>query len=641
MADAATELAAYLATRPAELAGDDADVPVRARRRAAAQRADRGGAPRFRRAGRRATRDDVRARLGVAWAVAAVDCAEAAPLLDKLLPLADRLPDVLVVAGRCQLRLGHPGAARALAERYLAAAPQAAAGHALRGEAFLAAGDAAEAVRELEIADRTDRSSRSALVLARALREAGKPGAAAERLAALGDGPEPELSVEIAEDLLAAGDASGATARLRPVAARFPGSAPARRVLGETLLAGGAAADALPELETAYRLDPDPARAAYARALVTVGLAAARAGRRPEAETHLARAVEVEPDDRAALVDLGIVRLSRGDPAAALVPLERAARSGHDATALAMYGRALGEAGRASEALLAFRGALSSADDEEQRTAIVLELAATEIDAGAPATAATALQAELSRRPGHPRLEAAFLVAAQAAAADALEHGDAARALQLLESAERIATAPAAIRCLIALAATATGERDVALDRLRLLGGARCPFAAPADELAVPILVAANAEPGQAERGIAKLAAMRRPPPGAAKNLIDQVTRFLALRVAAEAYAGGQVERARRLIADAMRGGASGPELAYDQAVLDLDAGRVDAAIAELEKLQADLPEASIALGLAWEKKGDPARALEAFERAHKEGARFEPLAGWIQAKRRIYRGGP
>ena len=69
--------------------------------------------------------------------------------------------------------------------------------------------------------------------------------------------------------------------------------------------------------------------------------------------------------------------------------------------------------------------------------------------------------------------------------------------------------------------------------------------------------------------------------------------------------------------------------------------GRLDAAISQLEKLGTKIPEALINLGIAFERKGDPQRALEAWRRARKAGARFAPLADWIESKERIYGDAP
>ena len=170
---------------------------------------------------------------------------------------------------------------------------------------------------------------------------------------------------------------------------------------------------------------------------------------------------------------------------------------------------------------------------------------------------------------------------------------------------------------------------------------------APADELAVPVLsaiAAATGDAARAERSLAKLAALSRRAGGdAADRMIADATRFVAIRAAADAYARGRGDKARRFLelAKKQRGGHGNAELSHDLAVLDLDAGRVDQAIAQLERLTGDVPEAWVNLALAYERKGQRARALETLERAERAGVRFAPLKDWIAAKQRILgRGG-
>jgi hypothetical protein len=80
--------------------------------------------------------------------------------------------------------------------------------------------------------------------------------------------------------------------------------------------------------------------------------------------------------------------------------------------------------------------------------------------------------------------------------------------------------------------------------------------------------------------------------------------------------------------------------VAHNVAVLDLADGKYDAAIAQLDKLSARVPEALVNLGIAYERKGDHAKALDAWRRARKAGVRFGQLSEWIESKERIYGGG-
>ena len=82
-------------------------------------------------------------------------------------------------------------------------------------------------------------------------------------------------------------------------------------------------------------------------------------------------------------------------------------------------------------------------------------------------------------------------------------------------------------------------------------------------------------------------------------------------------------------------------EVAHNLAVLDLADGHVDAAIPQLERIAGKVPEALVNLGIAFERKGDQPKALDAWRRAKKAGVRFAPLSEWIDAKERIYGGAP
>lgn len=646
------ELDAYLRTRPAALEGQDGafqialgDAELRSGHAADALRRFDGLVA--------AEPKNLRARLGSAWAAAAVDCRSAAERLASVLPLSDRFPDILLVIGRCDLKLGRHGQARERADRYLTLRPDAA-GHALRGEALFAGGDSNGARRELALAIDTEPANPlHKLRVARIERLSGDPGKALARLAGpVPPGLEPGWSTEIAEAQLAAGRPQEAIATLRPVSARFAADTSAHATLGAALLETGALEAALVELEaaTTHAQENKQARELYARALVATGVAAARAGRLPEAATALGRAVELDSNNADAQLDLGAVRLDQGDPQAALAPLENAAHSAKDATALFLYGRALAQLGRHKDALVAFEAAVPLWSNDSRTAELTIEMAATELDAGDPLHAVARLETLLGNRSfatGRGRVEEAYLVAARAAALRSITSGNLEAAVRLLERAERLATGRKQLlielRCELALVATAAGDREIALARLRALGGVTCPFPRPADELAVPILIAANvdARPEHVEQALNRLDGLSRQATGPAAQLIADVTRAIAVRAAADAYARGHGDKARRFLSRATKvRGSSGAELAYNEALLELDAGHLDVAIAALERLASTLPEAQLALGVAFERRGEPMRALEAFERAQAQGVTFERLAEWIGAKKRIFGGG-
>ncbi len=144
-ADAIVALEAYLRHRPTALAAEDpvhqldlAEAYLRRRRphdaRALYDRVlkVRPGEP--------------AARLGRAWALAAIDCRQAMPALSRLADLVAAHPAILLVEGQCALATDDAAGALALGERYLEAAPQpVASGWALVGEAAAATGDLARA----------------------------------------------------------------------------------------------------------------------------------------------------------------------------------------------------------------------------------------------------------------------------------------------------------------------------------------------------------------------------------------------------------------------------------------------------------------------------------------------------------------
>jgi tetratricopeptide (TPR) repeat protein len=113
----------------------------------------------------------------------------------------------------------------------------------------------------------------------------------------------------------------------------------------------------------------------------------------------------------------------------------------------------------------------------------------------------------------------------------------------------------------------------------------------------------------------------------------------VALEAAREAFNLGQLAQARRYLTAARGANArvGNDEVAHNLAALDLAEGKTDAAIAQLEKLAAKLPEALVNLGLAYEKKADHLKALDAWRRAKKAGSRHPGLVEWIESKERVY----
>lgn len=650
---AIASLEAYLRTRPAELATEDAEHAITL-------------ADAYLRVGEARTARDLfgrvlgqkprhlRARLGLAWATAALDCREAMPLLVELSTLGDRHPEVYLVRGRCALLLGRPGEALGLANAYLERRPDGAAGHALRGEAHAASGTLPAARRSLAEALRLEPTNRRwALKLVRVEREGGDPDAAIALLHRIGPaGPlDPEWTVELAEALLFAGRPAEAAAAVGPLVAERPDDAAARMVLGAALLGVGDASGAVVHLEGALALAPASGRATelLVKALNLTAIAALAGGRLDDAEAMLVRAGAVA-ESPTTWRNLGVVRLAAGRPRDAIAPLARAAEA-EDDIALQLLGRALGLSGDVEGARRALEGAATRARRDPARAAdVALELAALELEAGQPDRAVATLERALDLGPAgetRRRLERALATALHAAGVDALASRGFARAIKLLERAERLAAdqpaAQVAIRCDLALAATAAGDRDGALKRLKALEREKavCPFPPPADRLAVPILIALNEglRTGRARAALERLEKLGRQTSGAAERLRSAALRLVALAAAKEAYEAGNLKVARAFLATARaaEGRVPSPETTHNLAVLDLADGRVEAAVAALEAVAAEVPEALVNLGLAREQQGDPLGALELWERAERAGVRFAPLGGWIATRRRVF----
>jgi hypothetical protein len=125
--------------------------------------------------------------------------------------------------------------------------------------------------------------------------------------------------------------------------------------------------------------------------------------------------------------------------------------------------------------------------------------------------------------------------------------------------------------------------------------------------------------------------------------LLNTSLRVVALEAARDAVNEGRVTLVRKFLQIARNANArvGADDVAHGLAVLELLEGRLDSAIVALDKIAPKVPEALIHLGIAYEKKGEPVKALEAWRRARKAGARFAPLAEWIESKERIYGAAP
>ncbi|HEY4240204.1 MAG TPA: tetratricopeptide repeat protein [Kofleriaceae bacterium] len=644
--DSIAALEQYFAHRPAELAAEDsqhridlADAYLRARQpEKALGLFEQAAADR---------KQDLRARVGVAWATAAIDCKKARPLLRDLEVVADAHPEVYLVDGQCALALGDPNAALERGRRYLERAPHAAAaGHALVGEANAARGNLPLAARELGLARELEPKRRRWPVrLAIVLRRGGDPAGALAALEQLGPPAAPNLDPdwwdEIGEALLAKGDAAGVIARLGPVIPELPGDANARTVLGAAQLQTNAPADALKTLDDAEQIHSQP----RSRVLLSAALATVAAQKLVEkdaagAEPLLARADQL---DGTPIVwrDLGIARLALDKFADAIAPLDRAAAAGAPPIVLMLDARAHALSGDVVGARPIYDRALAAEKDADTAAEIALDWAATEVASGDPALAVSALE-KPNVKPGPLalRVKSALAVARHAAGVAAIHAGNGTKAVELLRASA--STDPSlATKCDLALATVVAGDTGAALAALKAISGQSCPFPPPADVQAAPILSAFTdgLNPRRAGKALDRLEALGGKSTGPALLLLNTSVRVVALEAAADAYRNGALAQARKYLGQARAANArlGNDEVAHNIAVLDLADGRVDAAIPELERVAPKLPEALVNLGLAYEKKGEPQKALDAWRRARKAGVRFPPLAEWIESKERIY----
>jgi tetratricopeptide (TPR) repeat protein len=646
--DAIGALEAYFAHRPQELAKEDerhqielADSYLRSRQpKKALALFERG--------------KDLRAKIGAAWATAAIDCKQARPLLHDLDPVAVDHPEVWLVDGQCALALGDPNGALALGRRYLDRSPQgSAAGHALVGEALAARGNLGEARKELETARTLEPAKRRWTDrLANVLRRSGRTQDAVEVLDKLGAPNPPALDndwwIELGEALLAHGDATTATARLAPAIPELPGDAIVRTVLGAAQLASGALEPAATTLQDAENIQSSPrSRKLLAEVLVKLAVGKLSGGDAGEAERMLAHAEQLEPS---AVVwrDLGIARLQQNKPADAIGPLDRAAKADPAPITLMLDARAHALAGDVAAARPLYERALAA--DKDNTVEIALDWAASELTgparesaAGDPAIAVAALEKVAPAAKSGPlaaRHKAALADARHAAGIVQLRAGNGAKALELLRAT--VAAEPSlAAKCDLALAAVVANDANAALAALRAVNGQSCPFPPPADTQAAAILTAfvAGLQPKQAARALDRLTALQGKSTGAAAALLGTSIRVVALEAAQDAYRNGQIAQARKFLATAKAANArvGGDEIAHDLAVLDLAEGHTADAIGQLERLTGKVPEALVNLGLAYEKAGDQTKALDAWRRAKKIGVRFAPLTEWIESKERIY----
>lgn len=592
---------------------------------------------------------DLRARFGVAWATAAIDCRKAQALLRELEPVADAHPEVWLVEGQCALALGDSALAIRLGQTYLVRARKGeAAGHALLGEAYVMRANLGDARHEFAAACALEPARRRWTVrLAFVLRRKDDAKRALAVLDKLGPPPaaanDPQWWIELGESLLATGDAQAAIARLTTIVPELPRNAAIRTVLGRAQLTAEQAEAAVKSLGEADAIESTPrSRQLLADALATAATARLSTGDAAAAEAMLVRAAQLA-ESATILRDLGISQLAVNRPGDALAALDRAVALEPAPIALMLDARAHALVGDVTGARPLYKGALDAEHSDVAAVEIALDWAASELAGGDPATAVSALERTAARVTSGPlaqRHRAALVAARHAAGLSALHGGNGAKAVEFLKASVED-TPDLATTCDLALAAVVSGDATAALNALHDVHGRRCPFPPPADLQAAPILKAftEGLNPHQAGKSLDSLTALAGKPSGLTAVLLNPMIRVVALVAADDAYRNGSVAQARRYltIAKAANARIGSEEVAHDLALLDLVDGKLDAAIVQLERLGLKLPDVLVTLGIAYERKGDPQKALDTWQRARKAGSRFPLLTGWIEAKERFY----
>jgi tetratricopeptide (TPR) repeat protein len=589
-------------------------------------------------------KQDEMARLGIAWATAAMSCKKAMPVLDGIADLEAKYAEVSLVRGRCALLLNRVDEALARAERYRKAAPDSVLGWALLGDVRAAQRNWKEA--EIAFGRAAEKEPSDAVIafkLGRAERMLGKFAAAAERLRAAGPPRnfEDDWTLEYGENLLALKQSSALRDHMAPWITSHEDNATGQFLYGSALYFLGENAVAVPHLDKGVQGGEPRAARTLVDALNVLAVAAVR---RNELDDALKLLNQAEAAGGGALTarNLGAVLVAKGDTDRAITVLKKGA---DDAATLHLLARAYHGDKKFEEARVTFGRSVKMYGKDPRAIIALRDLASAELAAGRGEEAIDALDQAVAMAPAGQKkeLEGVRLTTARAAATDAMRSGRFAVAVRVLRGVEKSAEGDALtqVRCDIALAATGAAQRELALEILRGLerSKAKCQFVAPADDLGVPILIAWNegASLRRARKAMDRLETLRRKATGVAEPLVRQAASDIALRAAAEAYAGGGTKSAAGFLAMARTHDKRSPEIAHNLAVIDIVSGDVDDAISVLNGLVGEVPEARINLGIAFEKKGEPLKALAAWKAAAAAGARHPGLKDWIEAKERFW----
>lgn len=638
--DAAKAYAAYFKYRPRALANEDS-----MHRLAQANALLRSGNPAsalglYQQVLAERKQDEL-ARLGIAWSTAAISCKKASPVFESISDLEAKYPQVSLVRGRCALELGRLDEALGRVERYRKAAPESQQGWILLGDVRSAQNN----WKEAEAAYQRVLSSNAndpviALKLARAERMLGKPDKAAERLRAAG-APRYDAdswTVEYGEALLALKQGDTLRDLVAPWLKTKPGHGTGEFLLGSAFYLRSENSEALPHLELAVKGGEPRASRVLVDVLNTLAAAAVKKNDLDQASRLLEQAVAAG-GNALTTRNLGAVSIATGNFDRAIALLQKA----DDGLELHLLARAYHGAKKYDDARTAYQRAIKTFGKNPHAVLAMRDLANAELAVGREEEAIAVLDQAVAATPAANRkeIEAVRLAAARGAATEAMRTGRYPVAVRLLRAVEKSADGEALtqLRCDLALAATGATQRDLALDLLRGLerSKARCQFVAPADELGIPILIAWNEDsnPTRARRALDRLETLRRRATGVAEPLLRQAGGDIALRAAADAYNSGNIKSSAAFLKIAKTYDKRSPELTHNEAVLDIATGAVDSAISALNSIAGEVPEARVNLGIAWEKKGEPLRALAAWKAA--SGVRFAHLKDWIEAKERFW----
>ncbi len=642
---------AYFASRPSEVAGED---PIHQIDHANAYL--RSGAP----AKARVVYEKVLAkspgselaRLGVAWSAAAVDCNDAMPLFAEMEDLEAKYPDVSLVRGRCALMLGSLDAALDAAERYRKAVPAAGDGWALLGDVRTAKKNYAGAETAYARALKAEPDDKLyAFKLGRTERQLGKLAAAADRLRQ--SGPplyfEDDWTLEYGEALYGLGEMTELRDHMAPWVEGHGKDATGQFLLGVALYRLGDLPGAIDHLDRAHAGKEPRAAKPLIASLNSVAVASIGSGDLKSADTTLTRAEAID-DDVLTWRNHGAVLLALDDVDRATGVLRKAAdKDKKDPAIQHLLARAYQAAKKYDDARTAYGKAIKGFGKGKRAIAAQLDLANNELASGRAEQAVASLEAALDAGPDAETkmtLTKALVSAARAGATEAMRNGKFGSAVRLLKQIEKRVSGEAdvvEVRCDLALASTGSSQHEPALEYLRKLekAKAKCPFVKPADELGVPILIAWNegATLRKARKALDRLETIRKKASGVAEPLVRLASKDIALRAAQEAYGDGNLKQAAKFLATAKLHDKRSPELAHNLAVIELANGKVDTAIPELERIADEVPEALVNLGIAYDRKHDPLRALEYWKKAVSAGVKHGPLNDWIETKERFWGG--